>query len=137
MLQLPIAALFLVRLLAPARRSERMRLRDGDKRPGPLSAAARLSGRIAVAATIVVLLAVTVTGRDGGRTPGVKGAPLNVTQVQVWVGLALLVVVIAAVAYRLRPVRQAPSSVTGDGAGATTPLSHQGRAAAHVDHADR
>jgi hypothetical protein len=108
LLQLPIAALFLARLLAPARRSERMRLRDADKRPGPLSAAARLSGRIAVAATIVVLLAVTVTGRDGGRTPGVKGAPLNVTQVQVWVGLALLVVVTAAVAYRLRPVRQAP-----------------------------
>lgn len=74
LLQLPIAALFLVRLLAPARRSERLHLRDADKRPGVLSTAARLAGRIAVAATIVILLAVTVTGRDGGRTP-VSRAP--------------------------------------------------------------
>lgn len=108
LLQLPIAALFLVRLLAPARRSERLHLRDAARRPGPLAAVSRLAGRLAVAATIVVLLAVTVTGRDGGRTPGVDGAPLNVTQAQIWVGLAVLAAVIAVVAYRMRPVRQVP-----------------------------
>jgi len=103
LLQLPVAALFLARLLAPARRGERLHLRDAGRRPAVPLLAARLAGRIAVAATVVVLLAVTVTGRDGGRTPGVPGAGLNVTQGQVWAGLAVLLATLCAVAYRLRP----------------------------------
>ncbi|WP_078592091.1 ferric reductase-like transmembrane domain-containing protein [Streptomyces megasporus] len=107
LLQLPVAALFLVRLLAPARRAERLRPRGAGTGSGPLWTAARLAGRIAVAAGVVVLLAVAVTGRDGGRTPGVAGAGLNVTQAQVWMGLAVLLATLCAVAYRLRPARLA------------------------------
>ncbi|MCI0383143.1 ferric reductase-like transmembrane domain-containing protein, partial [Streptomyces sp. CNQ085] len=47
LLQLPVAALLLIRLLAPARRGERLHLRDADRRPGALPLAARLAGRAA------------------------------------------------------------------------------------------
>ncbi|MGW6600739.1 ferric reductase-like transmembrane domain-containing protein [Streptomyces sp. NPDC055036] len=70
LLQLPIAALLLVRLLRPARRSERL------SRPGTGGAglrgwsgwSLRLVGRLAVAAVAVAILAVVLSGRDGGRT---------------------------------------------------------------------
>ncbi|MEV6419420.1 ferric reductase-like transmembrane domain-containing protein [Streptomyces sp. NPDC051662] len=79
LLQLPIAALLLVRLLRPARRSEQLSL------PGAGTAGARtgtggagwrgwsgwslrLVGRLAVAAVVVAILAVVLSGRDGGRT---------------------------------------------------------------------
>ncbi|MGW1976976.1 ferric reductase-like transmembrane domain-containing protein [Streptomyces sp. NPDC001889] len=67
LLQLPIAALFLVRLLRPARRSQRLAA------PGARSGSAagwglRLTGRVLAAAAIAVLLAVVISGRDGGRT---------------------------------------------------------------------
>ncbi|SEQ94332.1 ferric reductase-like transmembrane domain-containing protein [Streptomyces radiopugnans] len=109
LLQLPVALLLLVRLLAPARSGERLRLRDASRRPGALPLAAHLAGRVAAAAFVVGLLVVAATGRDGGRTPGVAGAGLNVTQTQVWVGLAVLLVVIAAVIHRLRPAPRTPA----------------------------
>ncbi|MCL7378499.1 ferric reductase-like transmembrane domain-containing protein [Streptomyces sp. 35G-GA-8] len=70
LLQLPIAALLLVRLLRPARRSERL------SRPGTGGAglrgwsgwSLRFVGRLAVAAVAVAILAVVLSGRDGGRT---------------------------------------------------------------------
>jgi hypothetical protein len=119
LLQLPLALLLLVRLLVPARRGERLHLRDAATRPGALPLVARSAGRIAAAATVVGLLAVTATGRDGGRTPGVTGAGLNTTQTQVWAGLAVLVIVLAAVAYRLRPARPARTSGAAPAASGT------------------
>ncbi|MFE4535522.1 ferric reductase-like transmembrane domain-containing protein [Streptomyces scopuliridis] len=72
LLQLPIAALLLVRLLRPARRSERL------SRPGTGTGGTgwriwsgwslRLVGRLAVAGVVVAILAVVLSGRDGGRT---------------------------------------------------------------------
>jgi hypothetical protein len=66
LLQLPIAALFLARLMRPARRAQRLAA------PGPRSGARavwtlRLGGRLAVLAVLGLLVAVLVTGRDGGR----------------------------------------------------------------------
>ncbi|PJE94484.1 iron reductase [Streptomyces carminius] len=109
LLQVPVAALLLARLLAPARPGERLRVRDAARRSGALSTVSRLAGRVAVAAGVVVLLAVAATGRDGGRTPGVTGAGLNVERWQVWTGLAVLLAVIAVVVYRLRPARRGPA----------------------------
>ncbi|MCM2389013.1 ferric reductase-like transmembrane domain-containing protein [Streptomyces albipurpureus] len=66
LLQLPIAALFLMRLLRPARRSQR--LRGLGEHPGsPAGWSLRLVGRVAAVGIMVVLLAVIITGRDGGR----------------------------------------------------------------------
>ncbi|GAA2408096.1 ferric reductase-like transmembrane domain-containing protein [Streptomyces glaucosporus] len=112
LLQLPVAVLLLVRLLAPARPGGRLGPRDAARSPGPLSAA-RLIGRVAAAATVVVLLVVVATGRDGGRTPGVTGAGLNVGQGQVWAGLAVLLVAVAVVAHRLRPARRTVTDRAG------------------------
>ncbi|MFD1833342.1 MULTISPECIES: ferric reductase-like transmembrane domain-containing protein [Streptomyces] len=123
LLQLPVAALLLARLLAPARRGERLHLRDAAGRPGAVPLAARLAGRIAAASVVVGLLVVAATGRDGGRTPGVAGAGLNVSQAQVWAGLVVLLVALCAVTYRLRPARRAPApedagAAAGSGAAA-------------------
>ncbi|MEO3972566.1 ferric reductase-like transmembrane domain-containing protein [Streptomyces sp. CAU 1734] len=66
LLQLPIAALLLLRLLRPARRSERLGApgaHPGSQRGWGLRAA----GRIAAAGVLVALLAVLISGRDGGR----------------------------------------------------------------------
>lgn len=95
LLQLPVAALLLVRLLAPARRA-------GNT---ALDRAGRVVGRTAAAATILVLLFVAASGRDGGRTRGVAGAELTVTRTMIWAGLALFVVVVAAVVYRAHRAR--------------------------------
>ncbi|MFI2210221.1 ferric reductase-like transmembrane domain-containing protein [Streptomyces sp. NPDC020141] len=66
LLQLPIAALFLLRLLRPARRSQR--LNAPGAHPGSTTGwSLRMTGRVLVAATVAVLLAVLATGRDGGR----------------------------------------------------------------------
>lgn len=100
LLQLPIAALFLTRLLAPARRRERLEAGQAQHAVWPF--VARVAGRAAVAATIVVLLAVPATGRDGGRTPGGETAEPTVSPGTVWVGLAVLCVVVAVTAYRTR-----------------------------------
>ncbi|SDR10877.1 ferric reductase-like transmembrane domain-containing protein [Thermostaphylospora chromogena] len=100
LLQLPVAALLLVRLLAPA-------YRPGSSR---LDLIGRVVGRSAAAATIVVLLAVAISGRDGGRTPGVEGAGLNVTQAMVWIGFAVFLVTVAAAVYRAWRLAPAPGS---------------------------
>ncbi|MFI6698699.1 ferric reductase-like transmembrane domain-containing protein [Streptomyces sp. NPDC050509] len=69
LLQLPIAALLLVRLLRPARRSERLsrpaRTASGAGRAGW---SLRFGGRLAVAGIVVAILAVVLSGRDGGRS---------------------------------------------------------------------
>ncbi|MEE1929936.1 ferric reductase-like transmembrane domain-containing protein [Streptomyces sp. TRM 70351] len=66
LLQIPLALLLLDRLMRPARRAERL----GAPGAGPRRAAGwgvRLLGRVAVAAVVVALVAVVVSGRDGGR----------------------------------------------------------------------
>ncbi|GLF95846.1 ferric reductase-like transmembrane domain-containing protein [Streptomyces yaizuensis] len=66
LLQLPIAALFLVRLLRPARRAQRLAAPGSS--PGAKAAwTLRAAGRLAVAGVVVAVLAVLATGRDGGR----------------------------------------------------------------------
>ncbi|MET8502688.1 ferric reductase-like transmembrane domain-containing protein [Streptomyces microflavus] len=67
LLQLPIAALLLLRLLRPARRSEMLPLSPGATatRTGW---ALRLGGRLAVVGVMVALVVVVVSGNDGGRT---------------------------------------------------------------------
>ncbi|MEI7031578.1 ferric reductase-like transmembrane domain-containing protein [Streptomyces pratensis] len=67
LLQLPIAALLLVRLLRPARRSEKMPGRPEATVRSRTGWALRLGGRLAVAGTLVALVAVLVSGSDGGR----------------------------------------------------------------------
>ncbi len=63
LLQLPVVVLLLLRLLRPARRAERLGGRGAAARSGWwLRAAARVA-----AAAVVGLVAVAVTGRDGGR----------------------------------------------------------------------
>ncbi|MFD5895282.1 ferric reductase-like transmembrane domain-containing protein [Streptomyces sp. NPDC060366] len=67
LLQLPIAALFLLRLLRPARRSERL-VSPSAHRGSKAGWSVRLTGRVAAVAVIGVLVAVIASGRDGGRT---------------------------------------------------------------------
>ncbi|GAA4056102.1 iron reductase [Actinomadura miaoliensis] len=90
LLQLPVAALLLIRLLAPASRPGR----------GRLDLLGRAIGRTCAAATIVVVLVVAASGRDGGRTPGVDGAGLNVTRTMIWIGFALFAAGVTAFVYR-------------------------------------
>src|SRR5690606_31768343 len=91
LLQLPVAVLLLVRLLAPATRPAGR---------GPVDVVARVVARAAAAAAIVVLIAVPVSGHDGGRTRGVEGAGLSVTPGMIWLGLAVFVAVVALAVYR-------------------------------------
>ncbi|PWV57286.1 ferric reductase-like transmembrane domain-containing protein [Nocardiopsis sp. L17-MgMaSL7] len=117
-LQLPVALLFLARLLTPLRPEER--LTRSELQRGPvLPALARLCGRLLAAAAVVVLLLVTVTGRDGGRTPGQPSGDMLVTQPMVWGGLAVLLTVMGAVGLAVRASDQEPGRVrraqrTGD-----------------------
>ncbi|WP_435594575.1 ferric reductase-like transmembrane domain-containing protein [Streptomyces panacea] len=67
LLQLPIAALFLLRLLRPARRSERL-ASPSAHRGSKAGWSLRMTGRVAAVAIIGVLVAVIASGRDGGRT---------------------------------------------------------------------
>ncbi|MFI1188208.1 ferric reductase-like transmembrane domain-containing protein [Streptomyces californicus] len=68
LLQLPIAALLLLRLLRPARRSEKLSARPGTSAGARTRWALRLGGRLAVVAVVVALVAVVATGRNGGRS---------------------------------------------------------------------
>lgn len=89
-LQVPVAVLLLVRLLAPARPGERL-----GRSAGVLVAGRRVVALVAVLATIGVLVAVAVSGRDGGRTPGAHhSAPLSVQPWMVWVGTAVFVLAV-------------------------------------------
>ncbi|CAO0833065.1 putative protein OS=Streptomyces microflavus OX=1919 GN=Smic_06640 PE=4 SV=1 [Streptomyces microflavus] len=67
LLQLPIAALLLLRLLRPARRSEKLPLSPGAT-ASRTGWALRLGGRLAVVGVMVALVVVVVSGNDGGRT---------------------------------------------------------------------
>ncbi|MDT0301331.1 ferric reductase-like transmembrane domain-containing protein [Streptomonospora wellingtoniae] len=102
-LQMPLAGLLLLRLLTPARPSERLRLRGAGRESRPLPLTARIAGRLAVAAAVPGLLAVVITGADGGRTPGGASPGLWPEQWVIWAGLLVLTLVLVAVAYRLRP----------------------------------
>ncbi|GAA2060969.1 ferric reductase-like transmembrane domain-containing protein [Streptomyces sp. XM4011] len=100
-LQMPIAALILLRLLAPARPRERLRLRGH-----PLPVTVRLAGRLAVVATVLGLLAVLVTGVDGGRDPDDHGGTSPALWPErwvIWAGLLALTLALVAVAHRTRP----------------------------------
>ncbi|WBB57769.1 ferric reductase-like transmembrane domain-containing protein [Streptomyces sp. WMMC500] len=110
-LQMPIAAMLLLRLLAPARPSERLRLR-GPGRSRPLPLTARVGGRLAVVATVAGLAAVVATGVDGGRTPDGASPGLWPEQWVIWAGLLALTLALVAVVHHLRP-----SAVAGAGSG--------------------
>ncbi|MFF8032144.1 MULTISPECIES: ferric reductase-like transmembrane domain-containing protein [unclassified Streptomyces] len=67
LLQLPVAALLLLRLLRPARRAGRLGApgaRDGVAWPAWVT---RAAGRVAAGAVVVGLLVVVASGHDGGR----------------------------------------------------------------------
>ncbi|MBR8743275.1 ferric reductase-like transmembrane domain-containing protein [Nocardiopsis sp. MG754419] len=117
LLQVPVAALFLARLLTPLRPEERFRWSDlvGAER---LRAVVALVARASLALTVVVLLAVTVTGRDGGRSPDVPAGEMLVGQDLVWAGLAVLLVLMGTVVAVLwgRPPRSARAARREDAA---------------------
>ncbi|WP_330173995.1 ferric reductase-like transmembrane domain-containing protein [Streptomyces sp. NBC_01498] len=102
-LQIPIAVLLLVRLMAPARPGERLRLRGERRRDAALPISARLLARIVVGATIVGLVAVIVTGVDGGRAPEAASLVPWPHKWVIWAGLGLFTAAVAAVVLRLRP----------------------------------
>jgi hypothetical protein len=117
-LQMPLAGLLLTRLLAPARPSERLRLRGAGRESRPLPLTTRLAGRLAVVATILGLLAVIVSGTDGGRDPDPNAAPSPEPwpeQWVIWAGLLVLTLVLVAVVHRTRPAP--PASPRGPVAG--------------------
>lgn len=101
-LQIPLAGMLLVRLLAPARPGDRLRLRGPRHRDIALPISARVFGRGVAAATVLGLVAVIVTGVDGGRSP--KDEPLAPWPDKwvIWVGLALFTLAVVAVVLRLR-----------------------------------
>ncbi|GAA2139549.1 ferric reductase-like transmembrane domain-containing protein [Streptomyces synnematoformans] len=102
-LQMPIAAMLLLRLLAPARPSERLHLRGPRRTSRPLPLTARVAGRLVVVATVAGLAAVVATGVDGGRTPDGASPGLWPEQWVIWAGLLALTLVLVAVVHRLRP----------------------------------
>ncbi|WP_110945716.1 ferric reductase-like transmembrane domain-containing protein [Streptomyces avicenniae] len=102
-LQIPIAALLLARLMAPARPGERLTLRGQDRRDRAVPVSARLVGRLVVAATLVGLVVVIVTGVDGGRPRDGASAPPWPDQWVLWGGLLLFTLAVVAVIVRLRP----------------------------------
>ncbi|MFD3921215.1 ferric reductase-like transmembrane domain-containing protein [Streptomyces sp. NPDC058595] len=102
-LQIPIAVLLLIRLMAPARPGERLRMRGDRRRDAALPISARLFGRIVVGATVVGLVAVVVTGVDGGRSPDAGSLVPWPHKWVIWAGLALFTLAVVAVVVRLRP----------------------------------
>ena len=119
-LQLPVALLFLARLLTPLRHEERLTRAALGGGAGPLL---RLGGRLLAAAGVVVVLLVTVTGRDGGRTPGQESGDMLITQPMVWGGLVVVLTVMGAVALAVRSSgeRVGRTARPGPGPGATEP----------------
>ena len=97
--QLPVAALFLIRLLSPAHPDDQLapvqRLRDAG-----IGTILRVGGRLLVAATIVVLVIVPLSGRDGGRTRGGETAAPVATPTMLWMCLAALILTVAVATFR-------------------------------------
>ncbi|MBK1782706.1 ferric reductase-like transmembrane domain-containing protein [Prauserella cavernicola] len=89
LLQLPVALVLLARLLEPARRAEK------SSGASPRTRVLRGVAITATLAVIAAIVAVVVTGRDGGRTPDVPSAPMSVTADMVWVGLVVFAVAVA------------------------------------------
>jgi hypothetical protein len=109
-LQMPLAGLLLLRLLAPARPRERLRLRGPRRESRPLPLTTRLAGRLAVVGTIAGLLAVIISGADGGRSDhSHSSAEPWPERWVIWTGLLVLTLVLVAVVHRLRPATQAPA----------------------------
>lgn len=104
-LQMPVAALLLLRLLSPARPAERLRLRGPGRRGRALPLTIRLAGRLTALATVLGLLAVVVSGTDGGRDPDDTGPSpaLWPEQWVIWGGLLVLTLALVIVVLRLRP----------------------------------
>ncbi|MGW5050366.1 ferric reductase-like transmembrane domain-containing protein [Actinokineospora sp. NPDC004072] len=102
-LQMPVAALLLLRLLSPSRPSERLNLRVPRRSPRTLPVTARVAGRLAAAATIAALLAVILTGADGGRTPHSHTSTPWPDRWIIWLALLLLTLTLVTVIHRLRP----------------------------------
>ncbi|WP_121749944.1 ferric reductase-like transmembrane domain-containing protein [Streptomyces sp. E2N166] len=67
LLQIPVGALLLIRLLRPARRAERLGPPKGGVGAARPAWWARAVGRVVAGAVIVGLVIVVVSGRDGGR----------------------------------------------------------------------
>ncbi|WP_129844311.1 ferric reductase-like transmembrane domain-containing protein [Streptomyces sp. RFCAC02] len=109
-LQMPVAALFLLRLLLPARPGERLRPRGRT-----LSLTARVAGRIAAAATVLGLFAVVLSGVDGGRDPDATGPSPGLWPDRwvIWLGLLVFTLALVAVAYRRRPTAVRPPRNSG------------------------
>ncbi|KUL66831.1 MULTISPECIES: ferric reductase-like transmembrane domain-containing protein [Streptomyces] len=68
LLQIPVALLLVVRLARPARRAERLGAPGRPGGPRLPEWTARALGRLAAAAAVAGILAVVVSGHDGGRT---------------------------------------------------------------------
>ncbi|TDC27433.1 iron reductase [Streptomyces sp. 8K308] len=108
-LQMPLAGLLLLRLLAPARPSERLRLRGPRREPRPLPLTTRLTGRLAVLATIAGLAAIIITGTDGGRPDHGHSTDPWPEQWVIWTGLLTLTLALVTTIHRLRPTRHTPA----------------------------
>lgn len=67
LLQVPVAGLLLFRLVRPARRAERLGAPGRGTGASPLGWTVRAAGRVAAGAVVVGLVAVVVSGHDGGR----------------------------------------------------------------------
>ncbi|MFR9725530.1 ferric reductase-like transmembrane domain-containing protein [Streptomyces sp. MS19] len=106
-LQMPLAGLLLLRLLTPARPSERLRLRGPRRETRPLPLTARLAGRLAVVATVAGLAVVIISGADGGRSGDGHSAGPWPERWVIWTGLLVFTLALVAVIHRLRPVPRA------------------------------
>ncbi|MEC3893747.1 ferric reductase-like transmembrane domain-containing protein [Nocardiopsis alba] len=93
LLQIPVAALLLARLLAPLRREERFRW-SGEDLLGRARALGVAGARLALAGTLVLLVGVVATGNDGGRSPDVPAGEMLVDQGMVWGGLVVLLLIL-------------------------------------------
>lgn len=107
--QLPVAALLLIRLLAPAHPHDRIRWAErlSDLTPAFV---ARIAGRVAVALTVVVLLAVPLSGHDGGRVRGGETQEPVATPVLLWIGLGALVITIGIATYRAHRIARSSTN---------------------------
>ena len=93
----------LLRRLAAADRRQHLHPGLGPTAPRQAQGA-RLAGRLVVGATLIGLVAVVVTGIDGGRSPeGSSYPPPWPEKWVLWLGLLLFTLAVLAVVIRLRP----------------------------------